>query len=646
MSGITGIYYLNARPVEKAEIGRMTDILAHRGPDGSRVWCENFIGFGHQMLWTTPESLHERLPLQKGALAITADARVDNRDDLIRVLGFERYCSEKISDSELILAAYEKWGEACPEHLLGDFAFAIWDGRTQTIFCARDYFGVRPFYYHYVPDKIFAFGSEIKALLQLSEVPRRLNETKVGDHLALLTNDKAITFYQDIFRLPPAHRLIISPKHINLEPYWVLDSTKELKLASDTEYAEAYLDVFAKAIQCRLRSAYAIGSALSGGLDSSSIVGVAKEQLARQNRFPLHTFSAVFDTVLESDERPYIQAVIDRGDVHPHFVRADLLTPLTEIEQVLHYQDEPFSTPNLFMHWGLYTAAQQQGVRVFLDGYMGDNVVCHGWEYLIDLTQAGQYIPLIKQLWGIAKRHPGYSFPALLKNYLWDLSLKTKVPKSIKQIWRQLRKKSPSSQPNHKPSLFNPSFVEQVDLSNRIRAQQFKPLPHLSAAKNRRYEDLISGDMPLALEIANKTAAPFGIEPTYPFSDRRLAEFCLALPDNQRIHDGFSRMIVRRALQNHLPDQVCWRSGKGNLGYNFCEGLLNQERPRLDALLLENTVNLHPYINLSTLSQIYQDPDLYETRSELIMNLWLVVSFAIWLKQKPFELPSAPHKTG
>ena len=178
MSAVVGIFYLDERPVAASELNEMLESLAHRGPDGSGAWREGATGLGHRMLWTTPESLHERLPLadQTGKLAITADARIDNRQELIHLLGVADRPAEPISDSQLILAAYEKWGEQCVERLLGDFAFAIWDGRRQSLFCARDPLGVKHFYYYYSPGRAFVFASELKALLRLPFVPRRLNE--------------------------------------------------------------------------------------------------------------------------------------------------------------------------------------------------------------------------------------------------------------------------------------------------------------------------------------------------------------------------------------------------------------------------------------------------------------------------------------
>jgi asparagine synthase (glutamine-hydrolysing) len=219
MSGICGIYYLDGRPVDPVDLTNMVDILAHRGPDGAHIWHDGPVGLGHRMLWTTPESLTEQLPYERNGLVITADARIDNRDELIATLGLTGRQAVEIADSQLILAAYEKWGEQCPEKLLGNFAFVIWDSRKQQLFCARDHFGAKPFYY-YQSHRIFTFASEIKALVCLSEVPRRLNETRVADHLLMNFEDRVITFYRDILRLSAAHSVIGQINWLKTSKIW------------------------------------------------------------------------------------------------------------------------------------------------------------------------------------------------------------------------------------------------------------------------------------------------------------------------------------------------------------------------------------------------------------------------------------------
>ena len=182
MSGIVGLIHHDGRPVSFEELRGMLDVMSYRGPDGRRVWNDGPTGLGHAMLHTTPESLAEAPPLvsRNGNVVITADVRLDNRRELISKLGPPE--GEAIGDGQLILSAYERWGEDCPKHLIGDFAFAIADRRTQTLFCARDHFGVKPFYYCN-SGEMFAFASELKGILSLSNIPRILDEVAVGDYL-------------------------------------------------------------------------------------------------------------------------------------------------------------------------------------------------------------------------------------------------------------------------------------------------------------------------------------------------------------------------------------------------------------------------------------------------------------------------------
>ncbi|MCC7354739.1 MAG: lasso peptide isopeptide bond-forming cyclase, partial [Anaerolineae bacterium] len=366
MSAIAGIYSIDGKPVAPNDLERMAESLAHRGSDRQGLWHKGPVGLVHRMLWTTPESLHERLPLIDGTgdLVLTADARIDNRDELVKALGLASSLSDEFSDSELILGAYQKWGERCPEQLLGDFAFAIWDAKRQHLFCARDPMGVRPFYYHHSA-LLFVFASEIKALHCLSQVPRLLNEMRVADYLVRLFEDRAITFYRDILRLPAAHSLIVARGgEIRLRRYWALDPSREVRLRSDDEYAEAFLGLFTEAVRCRTRSAFPVGSTLSGGVDSSSVACTARRVLTAAGKQTLHTFSAIFPGLPEKvlpliDERRYMSAVLAMGGFESHYVHADRLSPLTDLDKVLWHMDEAFLAPNLYMHWALYRAAQE-----------------------------------------------------------------------------------------------------------------------------------------------------------------------------------------------------------------------------------------------------------------------------------------------
>ena len=322
MSSITGILYRDGRLMSPSIIQNMNDCLSHRGPDGSALWNNDTVAIGHQMLYTTSESLHEMLPFydEETQIAITADARIDNRKDLAIELDISD--NEDISDSYFILKSYEMWGENCPKHLLGDFVFGIWDNKENKLFCARDHMGVKPLYY-YLNENIFLFSTEIKALFNLSEVPRELNEKKLALYLNRDILDKEQTFYKDIKSLPAAHFLKITSEKFTKEIYWKLDPNLDLKMDSEEDYAKAFKDIFTEAVRCRLRSHYPIGFELSGGLDSSSIVCMAKKILKQEdpeNFEVINSYSRVYDKISECDESLYIKKVLDTGNINPTFL--------------------------------------------------------------------------------------------------------------------------------------------------------------------------------------------------------------------------------------------------------------------------------------------------------------------------------------
>ncbi|NEO97790.1 MAG: lasso peptide isopeptide bond-forming cyclase [Symploca sp. SIO2E9] len=602
MSAIVGIYYFDGKSVERENLGQMVDILAHRGPDGADIWSEGSVGLGHRMLWTTPESLLEKLPLvsQNSNLAITADARIDNRDELIPTLDFSDRPAEKITDSQIILAAYEKWGESCPDKLIGDFAFAIWDGRKQQLFCARDPMGIKSFYYYRSKD-IFVFASEIKALLCLPEVPQRLNELKVAYYLELFYEDQEITFYQDIFRLRAAHYLSVgSTKKMQLKSYWSLDPKREIRLKSNQEYIEAFNEVFTKAVSCRLRSAFPVGSSLSGGLDSSSIACTARQILAKSGNQRLHTFSAIFPSLPKEDlrwidERHYMNAVKALGGFQPHDVRADQLNPLIDI---LWQDEEPILAPNLYIHQGLYECANQQGVRVFLDGIDGDSAVSHGWSYLTELAYTGRWQTLMQEV-NAAARRCRLSRRLILQRY----ALAPLVLEPVSYLGQWLRRITKTLKPNS--NLINTAFAQQVGVVEQTQALHSSiPVLALSSREQHRLS-LTTGLYPNLMEITDKTTARFSLEGRYPFFDRRVMEFCLALPSNQKFRQGWSRAILRFAMTEILPPEVQWRVSKGRLGYNFNRKLLEVEAKTLKEVINQPQA-IEPYVNLPVLRSAYE----------------------------------------
>lgn len=625
MSAIVGIYYLDQRPVESQDLSRMVDTLAHRGSDGVHIWRDGHVGFGHRMLWTTPESMHEKLPLHRGELAITADARIDNRRDLIKILGLEAYPAERIADSQLILAAYERWGEYCPDKLIGDFAFAIWDNRKQRVFCARDPMGIKPFYY-YCSNQFFCFASEIKALLCLPDVPRYLNELKIGCHLALFGDEPTSTFYRDIVKLQASHCLQVGTNcQLKTKQYWSLNPKQEIQLSSDDEYTEAFLEVFTEAVRCRMRSAFPVSSTLSGGLDSSSIACTARHISTGEQK--LLTFSAIFPSLPTNerqwiDERYYIDTVKQLQGIEAHDIRADQLNPFINL---LWQDDEPICAPNLYIHQGLYQSAQNHGVRVFLDGIDGDSAISHGWPYLTELAYSGRWRTLSKLVTLSARNHR-ISRKSIVQQQILSSLFVDPVIRHWQQFCHWINCYSLES------TLVGHQLAQKIGLAKYIYQLTHHQRGHISP-RQQHFSGLNSAFYPNVMEIVDKATARFGMEGRYPFFDRRLLEFCLALPASQKFREGWSRGILRFAMTDILPSQVQWRRGKGQLGANFIRRFLALEKDTLEAMM-RHSQTIQPYVDISTLRSAY---DAYVVRHELdgdaAMTLLSALTLSKWLER-------------
>ncbi len=603
MSAIVGFLGLDGRPAKAEDLERMVEILAHRGPDGRAIWVEGAVGLGHCMLHTTPESLNEHLPFERDGLVITADARIDNREELIDGLQLKAHQPEQISDSELILYAYRRWGEECPEHLLGDFAFAIWDPAKQHLFCARDHFGVKPFYYYYQPGQLFVFATEIKAIFCYEDIPKQLNEVKISDYMLGMFEDKARTFYVDINRLLPASVMVIGKGGIRQYEYWAFDPKKQIKLKSDAEYAEAYRSLFIEAVRCRLRSAFPIGSMLSGGLDSSSIACVARDLLATNKGQDLHTFSIIFNEIKKSDEREYIYKVLENKNFIAHYIEGDQATPFDDLEKILWHLDEPFYAPNLFLHWQAWSAVRGSGVRVLLDGTFGDNVLSHGEEYLEELANRWHWLMLAREIRQIIEHSNWKLSPVrILFRYFIQHGLKPYIPEAVLKLYRYLRGNSTNPVENS-CLVFQGDFVTRTGLQKRL-LKAYAYNRSTKRTQQAHHTLFANGLVQTVLEIANSGSSAFHVESRFPFIDKRLVQFCLGLPGSQKVSQGYTRIIARRALNGILPEEIRWRSSKGNLGWNFRHGFKARE-DLVRAAFDSSDAFLGDYLNEDNLRNMY-----------------------------------------
>jgi asparagine synthase (glutamine-hydrolysing) len=453
--------------------------------------------------------------------------------------------------------------------------------------------------------------------------------------------DRVITFYRDILRLSAAHSLTINCANKLNKCYWSLDPQGEVRLKLDTEYVEVFRKTFIEAVRSCLRSDFSVGSTLSGGLDSSSIACTARHILAEKGNQQLHTFSAIFPSLpqrdlIKIDERRYIEAVLTTGGFVPHYVRADWVSPLVDLERVLWHQDEAVFGPGLYMHWALYKAAHKQTVRIFLDGIDGDTVISHGLEYLTDLTRKGRWRTLFTEASLLAARSP-LSISA--RQIIWRQGFRPLMPEAVMHFVQRARGNNVPPCRELTNPLINPAFAQRISLASREQHLLRDRPARQHSAKEAHWLGLRSGLFQRVLELSDKAAAAFQLEPRYPFFDRRLIELSLAIPPEQKLKQGWTRAIMRHSMADILPDEVRWRFGKANLGSNFKRRLLDYERDTLNRIIFEKAHIIEDYVNVSELRTAYQQ---YSTQAKLddklVLAIYSVITLALWLDRSDLAI--------
>lgn len=624
MGGIAGTYRLDGGPADE-HLNAMLDAIAHRGPE--RVgWRAGAVALGRRAAQSAA------LPENEGrGLAIVADARIDNPRELREALGGGPRAD--VSNAELILAAYEQWGERCPERLTGDFAFAVWDARLATLFCARDPFGVRPLFFHRSREA-FCFASEIKSLLRLPRVARTLDEAWLAAYVAAVPEPlEGATAFEGVKRLPAGHSVSVSPSGVRQRRYFSLDPVDELPPRSNAEYAEQFRDLFTEAVRSRLRSEAAVGSMLSGGLDSSSVVAVARDLGAGDGALP--TFSVAFPATPQCDERPYIDAVIDQGGLRPSLLNGDAISPMIEIDRLLDLVDEPFFGPSVYLQWNTYAVARQAGIDTMLDGVGGDQVVSYGLFLRLDeLARRGRWLALAREV-ACTSRRLGRSPLRLVRDHM--------VPGLAPPALRKLRHVVHGERGPHwsAGTLISPEFAARVEDRLLDECPALCQTPPRTAREGHR-RDLYRA---LPREPLERIAAAHGVEARYPFFDRRLVEFCLALPTEQKGSRGWNRLIVRRALADLLPERVLTRTWKANPVPSLSRNLLGMERPLLDDAVHHPPAELARYVDVGRLRAAWgrfssRPPDHYAAHPASIASwrdaaeTWRAAILALWLRRQ------------
>jgi asparagine synthase (glutamine-hydrolysing) len=555
LSGIAGIVNFDGCPVNPDTLKRMSLGLVHRGPDAAGQRIDGHIAFAHRKLATTPESVSEVQPLlnESGDYCLTLDGRVDNRQELEEALYAKGAVLRENSDAELVMRAYEQWGEDCPAKIIGDFAFAIWDRRKQQLLCARDILGIRPFYY-YADDRSFLFASDMQPLFEAPQVERKPNLPLIGLQLSDSFGDQEQTRYANVFRLPPRSILIVRNGIRTKRMYWDVDPVRTIRYRSDAEYAEHFLSIFQESVRSQVRSRGKVGARLSGGLDSSSIVCVA-QKLFRENSIPnpgFESFSNVFDG-LACDERTYIHDVVEKCGVKANYFSYAAKPQIGDFSEVSRYPDVLYH-PVVLMNVPLYRAMQASGVHVVLDGTGGDELLAAGCEHLTDLVSAGRF----RETWTQARFASTATQTPIFK-LLFNYGLIPFIPNALKPILRPIHRLAR----RHKPYQYvRPEFLRSVGLGNRPGRRAVKRgFP--TRSQERIYEGLFWGwNATVALELMDLFTSRFSLEFRYPFFDRRLIEFLLAIPAEQQWRQDQTKFILRTAMKGILPESVRQRRGK------------------------------------------------------------------------------------
>ena len=580
MSAIAGVIMLEGSAVDMDVMHKMLASLKHCGPDAQRSTQFGNTAFGQALLATTTEALGEAQPWtdpNTGCIVVT-DSRLDNREILATSLALSNRAIDTIGDAELIFAAYQAWGEACPEKLLGDFTFAIWSPSTRVLFCARDPLGIRPFYYHYIADKIFAFATTSKALRALLQKPVILDEGRLADALTdqLEGYDRTSTFFRDIKRLAPAHSLALKENTPpQLHCYWQPTQNPPSPFpATEAQWLEQLEALFVEAVHCRLRSHLPTSAMLSGGLDSSAVVAVACEKLKMEGKQNLSTFSAISNDINCAETRAIglMQSTFNLTSTEIDPQKSPEL--MQAIAQQWQQLDEPFEATYTLVHVQ-YLAAHKYKLRIMLDGIDADGLLAEG-DCLHDLARTGQW----RRVWHESRALVHFwGSEASLSYFMRPLVSEFLIPKPVRRLVRHLRGAVSSSTPEQ--ALISPAFALEMDLASRYRtlAINTTAIKAKDSLGHTAYCATSSSYTTAAVERYHRLASQYGIEPRHPFLDKRLVEFCTWLPLALRLRDGYPKWALRQLMSQKLPFNIAWRRGKEHLGWQFNHNLWKASAP-------------------------------------------------------------------
>ena len=610
MSGFIGILHSDGRPVDRLQLERMTEATAFRGPDRQDVWLDGSVGFGHTLLKTTFEAEKERQPCSlDGRTRITADARIDGRKELIRCLGLEDkpYGVQAVTDPELILHAYRRWGSGCVDRLLGDFAFAIWDGNRRRLLCARNHFGVKPFYYAHTGDTLL-IGNTLETLRRHPSVSGMIDDNTIADFLMFgssLHRDR--TAFAEIRKLPPASLLTWSPGGNPIcRRYWRLPVAKPLRIKDSHEAIDRFLALMRTAVGDRMRTRN-IGLCLSGGMDSTTVAAMAAEwRSSTPGRYDLRAGTLYDDTWIHDDEHCFSALAADSLNI-PMKAVSTAKNRFPGGDDTLHrWQIMPLSEPAK-TESDAQLKAFAGDVRVVLTGHGGDPLLdpspIHAGAFFKSLFFGGLGMALFR--YSLTQQ----TFPRI------------GLRKNLRR-WMGTR-------PNHGRSLhppwFNPSFQKRLHLEQRWARHQRVSRPVASHRSGAHWILENPGWEPL-FETMDPGVTGETVESRHPFFDLRVVSYLTALPAVPWCVD---KMILRRAMKTRLPEKVLRRPKTPLRGFAAYEQLVREPLTGYEGLL--ETTGIDAYIDTRRLTKLMAHPEkLYPEEYPWITR---PLGLALWLGQ-------------
>ncbi len=641
MSGIAGVICLaDDTTVPERLTQQLTTALRPRGPDRTLYWTASGIGLGHCLLNTTGKSsAQDQLQVTRDHdLVIVFDGRLDNREELLLSLDPFPATSSDQSDAEIILNAYRAWSETCAQRLLGDFAFAIWDVKRATLYCARDQLGARQFYY-VSTDHYFAFASDDEALLCIPGVTAAPYEPLIGNFLdrGAFERDPGQPWLRDVRSLSPGHFLDVSPEGPGeTKAYWQHELGNEAHYANDRECQEAFTEVFQQAVQSRLRDAGSSAAIVSGGMDSAALTAMLQRSSDDLPGNKFHAYSWLTDNPEDSLESRCIQSMTRPDNIQVHTARLPSLSGVIEqadLHAVAWSRPHPVDN-SILLVGSLCHAARCNGHPVLLHGVSGD--VVNGYEprYIAPLLRTGQWQRAWQESNAASQNH------TYLKRYsprqlLWMNMLTAFAPAGGKKARRWIR--AHTSRPSPVNDLLRPEFTDRLSQVSPAQTKVQASSMDIALQQRANYAASLFGPsgVLLGLSAYHGTAARLGVDMRDPWADKRVLEFYLHLPLDQKVRFGWTKYLARSTFEQDVGSNIVWRNDKEHFGWRCVDRLMDDSDAFVDYTLNDELHFLDDYVDTTRILHRYARyrEDKQHREHEEKKFFYDIVTLTHWLKR-------------